>query len=166
MCIASAVLAAPAAAASPSVSWRASNDAKAVAAIEKLIGQTDPLDGRTAGRRRLAAASAFRSAATRAAISPRTRPWSSPAAAPRRRCLPGHENRRRTAAARPASRCALGWTTTMLRTCPPSCCVRCRSRLSHTKFTWFEGQVRPASRICASAAIVYRSFTAISYFSV
>ena len=112
-------------------------DGKAVAAIEKLIGQTIPWMGEPGGsrdprkpRRKRAARAAARSHARR-------RPQ--PRARPRPRNRSRHQRTRQPAAGQPsrASRAAAGPpaaasastpTAPTAATCPPSCCVRYRSR--------------------------------------
>ena len=103
-----------------------SNDAKAVAAIEKLIGQAIPWMGEEAlpparrSKRLCRITKAHRSPATDARTA-------TPRAAPthRTRIVPP-----RRIPLRPPQRRSRAVTTATHRTCRPSCCAPCRSRRS------------------------------------
>ena len=152
-----------------------SNDAKAVAAIEKLIGQPIPFMDKIAGT------------PAEPQHEPRSEPRHEPRHEPRATARPPqrgrHEHQRRpTAAGAPAARSssnrlrsrasktrdraaprsprASPWTTATPRICRPSCCVRCRSKPSGA---YARGDFTTAFALSGFSlqARIYRSFTAI-----
>ena len=102
-----------------------SNDAKAVAAIEKLIGQSIPYMGELPGA--AAAPSAPAAAAPRRPAASPARTCRRPAATESSRRVRARES---TTPGRfaPLRRHPPAKMTVMLRTCPHFCCVRCRSK--------------------------------------
>ena len=115
-----------------------SNDAKAVAAIEKLIGQTIPFMDKIARHARRATA---RAADTTPGTEPRHEPRQTarppqrgrhehqrrpqqPERRPQQRRRPRSRASKKPDRAAPRSPCASPWTTATPRICRPSCCVR------------------------------------------
>ena len=143
-----------------------SNDGKAVAAIEKLIGQTIPFMDKPAG------APAEPKTRTKARTKARAQKQNqgkrrgrrsadgTSISAGRSNSRPRSRASKKRDRAAPRSPCASPWTTATPRTCRPSCCARSRSKPSHAE----NPGVRRGAIVMSGfsrQAVIYRSFTAI-----